>query len=148
MKTLNTKILTLAAVAVLGTTGLYAQTGAVATIPFDFTVQSVTMPAGGYTLRSLAGPSGLMQLTNNETRKSILVLAPCTGASHDNAKAATGEIGFHRYGDRYFFADVWTPNGLSGHVAPSKLERELQASRAEKEVASVSIPVTLVAAAR
>ena len=48
---------------------------------------------------------------------------------------------FHRYGDRYFFSEVWTPNGLRGRANPSKLEREIQASGADKQVAVVSIPL-------
>src|ERR1035438_7978334 len=38
------------AVAVLGASGLYAQTKTTATIPFEFTVQNTTLPAGEYTL--------------------------------------------------------------------------------------------------
>ena len=51
MKTLNTLILTLGAAALLGTTGLYAQTGTVAKVPFNFTAMSATMPAGEYSVR-------------------------------------------------------------------------------------------------
>jgi hypothetical protein len=48
---------------------------------------------------------------------------------------------FHRYGDRYFFSEVWTAYGLRGRTQPSKLEREIQASSADKQVALVSIPL-------
>jgi len=137
MKTLNTLILAVGAV--LGTTGLYAQTKAVANIPFDFTVSSVTLPAGEYTLQSASAAHNLIQIVNHETGKSALILLPDTDAPKGTAE---GRVTFHRYEDRYFFSGVWTPNGLHGRALPGKLERELQASRGERETASLSIPLT------
>jgi hypothetical protein len=141
MKTLNNIILTLGAAAVLGATGLYAQSAAVANVPFDFMVQTVTMPAGEYTLKPLSGPSGLIQIMNSDTHRSVLVLAPSTNSIYKGKPTEPGKVIFHRYGDRYFFSEVWTPDGLRGGVAMPKLERELQASAAGTEMASVNIPL-------
>jgi hypothetical protein len=143
MKTLNTIILALGATALLGTTGLYAQTkAAVANIPFDFTVQNVTMPAGEYTWTALHGQGGQIEIRNDQTGVSALVLAPRALATYQSKDTSMGKIIFHRYGDRYFFSEVWTPSDFCGRTLPSKLERELQASRAETQMASVSIPLT------
>ena len=136
MKTLNNILLALSATAVLGTTGLFAQNRAVADIPFEFTVSNVSVPAGEYTLIEQSAQSDMIRIVNDETRKSVMVLALHTGTDH--SKAATGKVIFHRYGDRYFLAGVWTPNGLDGRVPPSKEEREL---KSEKEMASISIPL-------
>ena len=57
MKTLNTFVLAMSAAAMLGTTGLYAQTGVVADVPFNFTVDTVRMPAGEYTLAPISAAS-------------------------------------------------------------------------------------------
>ena len=139
MKTLKTFVLAMSTVAMLGTTGLYAQTGVVANVPFNFTVDTVRMPAGDYTLLPTSHTSGVIQLQNRETGKSALVNAQSTLSAYRSKGQESGVIIFHRYGDRYFFAEVWTPNGLRGRTNPSKLEREIQANGAD--VAVVSIPL-------
>jgi hypothetical protein len=138
-KSLNTIILALGAGAMLGTTGLYAQS-TVAKVPFDFTVQSVTLPAGPYALKSMSPTSGTIQIVNLETRKSIMVMAVPSHSAYAPKSTDTGKLTFHRYGDRYFFSEVWTPNGPRGRVAPSKVERELKANGGE-QMASVGIPL-------
>jgi hypothetical protein len=140
MKTLKTFVLAMSAVAMLGTTGLYAQIGVAANVPFNFTVENSRMPAGDYLLVPTSSTSGVIQLLNRETGKSILVNAPSTLAAYTRNGAESGVIIFHRYGDRYFFSEVWTPNGVAGHAKPSKLEREIQASTG-KQVAVVSVPL-------
>ncbi len=139
MKTLKTFVLAMSAVAVLGTTGLYAQIGVAANVPFNFTVETVRMPAGDYSLVPLSSTSGVIQLLNRETGKSILVNAPSSLSAYTSKGAETGMIIFHRYGNRYFFSEVWTPNGVEGRAKPSKLEREIQASGAGKQAAMVSV---------
>jgi hypothetical protein len=140
MKMLITFILAVALA--MGTTGLFAQTKVVANVPFDFTVSTVTMPAGAYTLQSTGAAGHVIQIVNNETGKSVLVLAPCMNSSYKGKATDTGKVIFDRYGDRYFFSEVWTPYGLRGHAMPGKLEKELQASNSDMQMASVSIPLT------
>src|SRR5580692_3231899 len=138
MKTLNTLILTVGAAALLGTTGLYAQTGAVAKVPFNFTVSSATMPAGDYSMRPL-GTRGVIAIQNLDTGRTVYVQAPDTTSALHSNKEETATITFHRYGDRYFFSEVWTPEGVHGRSAPGKLERELKSRSAEKQIALVSV---------
>jgi hypothetical protein len=140
MKTLKTFVLAMSAVAMLGTTGLYAQIGVAANVPFNFTVENARMPAGNYSLVPLSSTSGVILLQNRETGKSTLVNAPSSLSAYTRNGAETGMIIFHRYGDRYFFSEVWTPSGAQYHAKPSKLEREIQASTG-KQVALVSIPL-------
>jgi hypothetical protein len=137
MKTVNNGILALATAVLLGT-GLYAQNTR-AEFPFDFTVQSVTLPAGHYSLHALRTGSEVIRLVNLDTSKLIMVLAARTNAPA--VEKASGKIVFHRYGDRYFLSEVWSTNGPRGRVSPSKLEREMQANGTEKEMASISIPL-------
>ena len=141
MKTLKTFVLAMSAAAMLGTTGLYAQTGVVANVPFNFIVETTKMPAGEYTLQPISKTSGVIQILNRETGESVLVCAPSLLSIHNGKDDGTGKLIFHRYGDRYFFSEVWTPNGLRGRAMPSKLEREIQASSADRQVALVSIPL-------
>ena len=138
MKTLNTFVLALSAAAVLGTTALHAQTRVLADVPFDFTVQNVTMPAGQYALQPLSNTSDAIRIVNLETRHSVGVLASRTLSAYKGKDTESGKLIFNRYGDRYFFSEVWTPS-LRGRVAPSKQERAIQAIGAERQMASVTI---------
>lgn len=138
MKTLNTFVLALSA-AVLGTTALHAQNRVTADVPFDFTVQSVTLPAGTYAIQSLSSNNGMIRILNLETRKSVVTLASDTLSTYPGKAGESAKLIFHRYGDRYFFAEVWTPNGLRGQAAPSRLERELRAGSTERQMASVAL---------
>ena len=145
MKTLNRFALALSVVAalvVLLAPAAHAQNKTIANIPFDFTVQNVTLPAGEYALQATSATlSGLVQITNADTRKTVMVMAAPSLSSHKGKADGNGKLIFHRYGDRYFFAEVWSPNGPTGGVMPSKLERELQSSEG-KQMASVIIPLS------
>lgn len=137
MKTLNTIVLALGAAAVLGTSALHAETGVVARIPFDFTVQTVSLPAGEYSLRPISPTSGIIRIVNLDTHRSVDLLASSTLSQYKGKRGDHAKVIFHRYGDRYFFSEVWTPAGLRGATVSSKLEREYQADNAEKQIASV-----------
>jgi hypothetical protein len=141
MKILKNLVLALSVAAVLGSTGLYAQTAVVANVPFDFTVQTVRLTSGEYTLRPTSITGDVIQITNRETGESILVRAPSMLSTYKGKESESGKLIFHRYGNRYFFSEVWTANGLRGRANPSKQEREIQASNSEKQVALVSIPL-------
>jgi len=139
MKTLTTTILALSAAAMLGTTGLYAQTSAVAKIPFGFTVDAVSLPPGNYELRALRSGSPVIEIVKLNTWRTVMVMAPATESTYKGDPNDTGKVIFHRYGDRYFFSEVWSPGGLRGCAKPSKRELELRASNSGVEMASVDI---------
>jgi hypothetical protein len=139
MKTLKTMILSVGAVALLGASGLHAQTVATANIPFEFTAQNTTLPAGEYTMSKTSTSHDVMLIRNVETRKAILLLAP--DGAYKGAQDK-GVVVFHRIGDRYFLAEVKT-DGVRGRVAPSKLEREL-ASEGSGQLAAVIVPALSV----
>jgi hypothetical protein len=136
MKTLKTIILSVGAAVLLGATGLYAQTQASADIPFAFSVQNTTLPAGEYTMSKTSTSRDVMAIRNAETNKAILVLAPDWRYKGAQGKSV---VVFHQIGDRYFLAEVKT-DGVRGRVAPSKLERELTAERGGQPMAAVIVP--------
>jgi hypothetical protein len=142
MKTLKTMILSLGAVVLLGASGLHAQTEATATIPFEFSVQNTTLPAGDYTMSAASKSHDVMSIENVETRKTILVLAPSNVSEYKGAKDKNVVL-FHRIGDRYFLAEVKT-DAVRGHVGPSKLERELASEGKGQPMAAVIIPALSV----
>jgi len=142
MKTIKTIILSVGAVALLGASGLYAQTKATAEIPFEFTVQNTTLPAGEYTMSATSASHDLMLIRNVEARKAIVVLAPSNETEYKGANDKNVVL-FHRIGDRYFLAEVKT-EGVRGHVAPSKLERELASEGTGQPMAAVIVPALSV----
>jgi hypothetical protein len=92
-----------------------------ATIPFDFTIGSTHVPAGKYSVRFTS--RNALLLRSEDGKQSAIILAP---------RAIGGDVNkpermvFHRYGDRYFLAQIWMLRGDSGReLDPSKTERAL-----------------------
>jgi len=141
MKTLKTMILSVGAVALLGAGGLSAQTKAVADIPFAFTVQNTTLPAGQYTMSATSTSHDLMVIRNDETKQAILVIAPSSESGYRSARDKN-VVRFHQIGERYFLSEVKT-DAVCGQVSPSKLERELT-SGGSGQVAAVIVPALSV----
>jgi hypothetical protein len=141
MKTLKTIILSVGAVALWGTSGLNAQT-ATAEIPFEFSVQNTTLPAGEYTMAATSTSHGLMLIRNVKTREAMLVLAFSNESEYKGAKDKSVVL-FHRIGNRYFLAEVKT-EGVRGHIGPSKLEKELASEVSGQPIAALIIPARSV----
>ena len=94
----------------------------VANVPFDFQVNQATLPAGTYVVFTHANGQSL-QLRNEETGKSILILPP----GRESGKSEP-QLTFHRYGNHYFLAEVWTPGATGYIMKKSSLEREMEKS--------------------
>ena len=137
MKTTKTILLNVGAVALWGACGLYAQNQATATIPFAFTAQNTTLPAGEYTMSLAPTAQPVLVVRNNATNKCVMLLAPDSESGYRRATDKS-VIVFHQIGDRYFLADVKTI-AVSAHVSPSKLERELTADGSSPPPAAVII---------
>ena len=95
-----------------------------ADVPFDFVVGDQTLDAGEYTLRSASSPvNGLIiQRASGKSAAMRLTFPIEPGKSDRNAKLV-----FHRYGQRYFLAEVWTGSGEIGrHLMKSRQEKAIQ----------------------
>jgi hypothetical protein len=139
MTTLKNIMLSVGAVALLGASGLSAQTKAAAAIPFEFSVQNTTLPAGNYTLAATAPE--VITIRNAETGKAIMLLAPSAERGYRTVQSKNIVV-FHKVADRYFLADVKT-DAVCGHVIPSRLERELT-SEGGQPTAAVILPALSV----
>ena len=100
-----------------------------AEIPFAFTVGSSTLPAGSYTVRSANSQGEVLMISNRGQRKSIATLSHEVTDS-DNNKAC---LVFHRYGDQYFLAQVWTGQPMGRELQKSKRQRAI-----ERELANIA----------
>jgi hypothetical protein len=103
----------------------YAQTvNLKADVPFNFIIRGATLPAGEYTIQGMAGAGSAIAVRGPNPKANTIVLSQrCE--SRDAAKQS--KLVFHRYGDRYFLAQVWVAGSDSG--------RELAKSPREMEVA-------------
>lgn len=105
---------------------------AVAQIPFNFHVNQATLSAGNYTVTP--SPNGVLQLRNDDTGKSILLMPP----GRETVKGEP-QLVFHRLGDHYFLSAIWTPGDTGYTLKKSSLERELE--NGEQRVTMAYIPM-------
>jgi hypothetical protein len=93
-----------------------------ANIPFDFSVGNKTLPAGVYTVTPMT-TSNLLRIRRVDGPEAVMIQT--NGVIASRAQDQT-KLVFRRYGNQYFFAQVWTAGDSSG--------REISKSRAEREV--------------
>ena len=96
-----------------------------ANVPFDFTIGKSSLPAGAYSIQSLATATGsVLAIRGEHAAKNML-------ASANNAEtlnpSPNSRLVFHRYGDQYFLSQIW----LQGE----KVGRQFRISRREAEMA-------------
>ena len=87
-----------------------------ANIPFDFTIGDKTLPAGEYIVTCVnpTSSSKVLQIRSKSGTSSVMVRTnSVNGLSQDNARLV-----FHRYGDKYFFAQAWNAADGIGMQAP------------------------------
>src|SRR5579863_4213913 len=105
--------------------GLRAQATAWrATIPFDFRVGNAQLPAGTYVIHE----SGTALMVKEESGRQGAAAIALTNAAARPGRPTSTELEFHRYGDTYFLASVWTADSPNG--------RSLMKTRPEKELAA------------
>lgn len=118
-------IVTLAlATAVVSANAQSTANSVVANVPFEFSVGYKALPAGDYTVRSIVSCDGLL-IQSADGKTSALRLSESTRQIKDKPRA---RLVFHRYGDRYFLAEVW--NGVDN------AGRQLMKSQEERAIAN------------
>lgn len=108
----------------IGFSSANAQTRFTANIPFNFNVGGETLRAGHYSISFI----------NTASDKRVLQLVPSAGGAalliqtigDVGNRKETATLVFNRYGNRYFFAQVWLPaDGIGMHVPKSKYEKRI-----------------------
>ena len=126
------------AVALLGaaiaTVPCYAQwMSSRADIPFAFQVGNKTMPAGRYLIERVCDSTPNLQMIRR-TDSSAVVTALTIGVDA-NGRKSEPELVFHKYGNSYFLAEIWTGGAQGRQLLKSERERELAKESAGREVA-------------
>jgi hypothetical protein len=106
-------------------------------IPFSFVVGDKTMPAGEYTLKPAtdAGLRSKLLIRSRDGRQTAIISTNLTQANEVQSKA---RVTFNRYGDQYFFSQIWMPSTEYGREIPkSDVEARLIASGAKKQTVAI-----------
>jgi hypothetical protein len=124
-------------VALSGPTAAQAQSATV-TIPFNFSANDQTVPAGTYRV-SFQDPRYLSLVNTQSTKKQYLMLVqPSWGQNTQDG----GRMIFRRYGDSNYLAQVWMPGqGVGREFIRSKSERETLRGLKDDSVAQVKLPL-------
>lgn len=114
----------------------------VANIPFEFSVGNKAMPAGQYTVRSIAPASqNVVLLIQGKRNKASAMIQTTTIESRRLQESA--KLVFHRYGDRYFFVQAWMQGDSNGLEAPRpRAERAMPDSLAGNAPKTETIALT------
>jgi hypothetical protein len=104
-----------------------------ARVPFAFEVGDKTMPAGNYRIESIPTGAGSLQVIRSakgdvQVTLSTIVIPAKNGNSEP-------EWIFHRYGTRYFLAQIQTGDGHARELFESQSEKKLAHSEAMNEIA-------------
>jgi hypothetical protein len=92
-------------------------------VPFAFNVNGNALPAGHYQIRDLGSRATLIETKDGKTQ--VMGLYAPAGPS----KPGESKLVFHKIGDNYFLAEIWSSVRGEGLAVPeSKLEKEKMAS--------------------
>jgi hypothetical protein len=125
--------LTLAA-AVVSANGQSTSILITADIPFDFIVGDKTLPSGKYTVRSTSDDGKGLKISSHEGASVMRLSNLADGTS----KKRNARMVFHRYGQQYFLAEVWSGENYGRQLLKCNRERhlrqELASNRSKSDV--------------
>lgn len=125
-------VIAVASVVATATANPQVSNRVVANIPFEFSVGYKTMPAGEYTVRTILSANDALLIQSADGKSSALRLTQATTAKRN--KSSHARLVFHRYGERYFLAQVWSGADNTGRqLLKSQEERAL-----EQELGSIA----------
>lgn len=123
-------ILTLALAAAVVSANGQSANRIVANIPFEFVVGGESMPSGKYSVNDATTNGSAILVRSADAKSSAIRL---TNAVQEKART-NSRLVFHRYGQRYFLAEVWKGgDSLGRQLLKSRQERAI-----ERELASLS----------
>lgn len=101
-----------------------ASYGLRADVPFDFVVGDKTIPAGRITAHGVsASVQGSLSIVNAAQGKLALRIGRRVAGAEQTDQ---GKLVFHKYGNRYFLAQICVPGYEAWQVMKSKEEKSLE----------------------
>jgi hypothetical protein len=109
----------------------------VADVPFEFAVGSKSLTAGEYSVRAFTARGDTVQISNRDSHDSAIRL---TQSIQARLVPQQTKLVFHRYGQRYFLAEIWNGGERTGRqlvksAEERALENQLAAIPSKGEVA-------------
>ena len=95
----------------------------VADVPFEFNVGYKTMAAGEYRIQIVNSANDALLIQSADGKSSALRLSEATNRMKDKTHA---RLVFHRYGERYFLAEVWSGTDTGRQLLKSEEEKAIQ----------------------
>jgi len=93
-------------------------------IPFDFSVNNKTFPAGVYSVTRVNQEKIMLRLSSEDGREAINVI---TSPVQAKESPKTAKLIFRRYGETYFLSQIWEPDDVDGRQLPkSRTERSVE----------------------
>jgi hypothetical protein len=102
-----------------------------ADVPFDFSVGGKSLNAGEYSVRAFTSSGDSVVVRNRNSYEGAIRLTRSVQARIVPQKAT---LVFHRYGQRYFLSEIWTPGERTG----KQLLRSSEEKALENQLASTS----------
>jgi hypothetical protein len=99
------------------------------TVPFNFTVNGSSLPAGSYTISS-ASPN-VFSLKSKQENVNVWAV----GMNWTSEPGQAGSLLFHKYGDRYFLSEIRYPHSSAMiHLPTSRIEKKVRDRTLEASV--------------
>ncbi|MDR3748061.1 MAG: hypothetical protein P4M04_07910 [Acidobacteriota bacterium] len=99
-----------------------AQSRVKADVPFAFSLQDKSMPAGNYEVIALS--DRVLEVWNLDSQHGQLLIKQIATQS---SKAQNAKLVFHKYGDQYFLSEIWDGRSDTGTgIAESSREKEVK----------------------
>ena len=142
----NRSFVTLGILELLVAASAFGQQKLRADIPFEFHFKDMVMPAGQYDVDTDANNiRGLLSFSCYACQaRAYAVTIPIGGGTEVPSE---GRVVFNRYGDTYFFAEVWVPGRAQGGTL-GKSKTELELERNAPSVSRVTLPGRVIIARR
>ena len=115
------------AAAVVSANGQLSSHLITADIPFDFVVADQTLPSGKYTVSKASDNGKVLNIRSLDGKSSVARLS--NSVADPNANGYVRMV-FHRYGEQYFLAEVWSGDNNGRQLIKSKEETRLEQERA------------------
>ena len=95
-----------------------------AKIPFDFSVNDKTFPAGVYSVTRVNPEKIMLRLNSEDGGEAINIMTIPVQA---NGSPKTAKLIFSRYGETYFLSQIWELGETQGHkLLKSRTERSVE----------------------
>jgi len=108
------------------------------TVPFDFIVGDQKLATGQYDVATMSGALDCLSFRNTSAKGAAVRLTVAL-----DGKSRTAKLVFHRYGQNYFLAEVWTGAGTQGRRL-LKSRQELAMEKELSRIASLNSPTTMI----